>query len=199
MFYCGRKLKSGGNCKRKVKKNGNKCNLHSSGRKSVKMETHGTIYSSSDKLSKFYSKNLVKDSFLHKGILELYDIKKQIEDFCSDLEGEIIVGRALLRVSLNELDKFSDRKFKKEEDKRWAEGRKVWMRSQIFGYLKELGSLVEKNHKVKYGEQFTIRIENVQRIFLTFNEILMRNITDPNLLKKIIIDMEKTIALEEKK
>lgn len=106
------------------------------------------------------------------------------------LDSEIIVARAILQESMNELHELTQSSEQKQI------GRREWIRRNIIDTAEKISIMIERHHKIKYGEFHTIRVEEVKNILLVVQEIILRNVPDPDILTKITNDIEKTIVLK---
>lgn len=192
MFHCGAKVRNKDQkCKRIVKEKGDRCYRHNNNKKFKTFEKTGTLYSDkNNQLLNIYSKKLRKDSFLKKSLTEMQSVHGNHMTMLESIQEDIVLARSLVLESVRELHEISS-----DEDPKKI-GKREWLRGQIIINLERIAGMIEKEHKIKYGTRHIIRIESVQKVFLMFQDILVRKINDPTLLMEIVKDMEKTLILE---
>ncbi len=193
MFYCGAKIRNKKEtCKQKVSKKNARCRFHKKGRKAKTFENSGTLYSYGNNLSRIYSRNSKKKSILKKALNGMENSHDLIEDYSYNLEPEIIMARALIRDSFRELELLIENT---KDDTRTL-GKRQWLRNQILDGTKKLAEIMREHNKIKFGPNNTVTVKKIEQVFLMLNDILIRNITDANLLLKIVDDIERTIVVE---
>lgn len=111
--------------------------------------------------------------------------KEYGERYLEDLESEITLSRALIASSLG--DYFATDKGKA--------GVRQWLRREIMQMIDIAQKVVKTNAEVKYGKNYSVKIEEVQEVILAIQQIIMKNVGNPKDLKKIVSELRRTLVL----
>lgn len=205
---CGAKKSNGEICRNAVKAKGEKCRFHK-GRKAPrkkKPRPATAVYSKGTNLRSVYGHRLQTDSKIGEYIAIFEkEVAERGKTFSETLDEEVTLMRALIMDGLNTYEALRA-DMDEQLGRRDANGKALLtmaekysaefnVQERIVSQLEKLGKTMEKNHKVKYGEHNSIPIEKVKEAFGIFQEILIRNVREPEVLRKILGDMQRTLGI----
>ena len=98
--------------------------------------------------------------------------------------------RSIISETFRELDLLT------ESNQESEFGRREWLRGKAVEHAEKLAIIIEKHHKIQYGELHTIRVESVDKILLIMQDSMLRNIPDPEIAEKVVGDFKKIVARE---
>lgn len=106
--------------------------------------------------------------------------------FSESLESEIVLIRALIAESLEDLEMIEVTDAKKI-------GQRQWIRSDITEMIQKLSQIMERSVNMKYGKKYSVKMEDVRKIIAIIQNIITRNVDDKETMQKIIKDMYMTL------
>jgi hypothetical protein len=119
-------------------------------------------------------------------------MKKYIEakniygvSFIEDCESEIILLRSLIASAVSDYFIIPIEEI----------GKRQWLRREIKDMTESLSRIIKSNADIKYGKQYSVKIEEVQKVIFAIQSIIIKSVSDPEDLKKISKALRKTLAI----
>ena len=197
---CGRKKKDGKICKRVITQKGTACPSHR--RKKSSKRSPNNPYGKGSGLLSVYRTSIRPKSPIAKYMKAVEsEIKEKGKTFSESLDEEVTLMRALVMDSLGMYGELETAHQKSKSGGNAKEILETFMirfntQDRIVSQLDRIGRTMEKNHIIKYGEQQSIKIEMVKGAFRMLQEIIIRNVKEPEVLRKILGDMHRTMDIE---